>query len=192
MQYHGSRVARAPHGSGRALEGHPAGTAGERRTHDTDHRADPNGGSAAHGGGSPGRPGSDRAGPQTGDRASVPRPSDIPEDPTLAHFVQWDVDDAQMIPEDIAEAQRDFETFTQQMNAERARAGRGSSTHVKACASSCPRSRVMKSVVSWSVCAIPCSPRMYVTPSCPRKFLISYIAMAYAALNLVWQLHFFS
>ena len=46
-----------------------------------------------------------------------------PEDPTLALFAQWDADDAQMTPEDIAEAQRDYDAFTQQMNAERARAG---------------------------------------------------------------------
>ncbi len=47
----------------------------------------------------------------------------IPEDPTLALFAQWDADDAQMTPEDIAEAQRDYDAFTQRMNAERARAG---------------------------------------------------------------------
>jgi hypothetical protein len=46
-----------------------------------------------------------------------------PEDPTLALFAQWDADDAQMTPEDIAEAQRDYDAFTQRMNAERARAG---------------------------------------------------------------------
>jgi hypothetical protein len=49
MQYHGSRVARASHGSGRAPEGHPAGTAGERRTHDTDHGLLGVSGSLAHG-----------------------------------------------------------------------------------------------------------------------------------------------
>jgi len=48
---------------------------------------------------------------------------DTPEDPTLALFAQWDADDAQMTPEDIADAQRDYDEFTQQMNAERARAG---------------------------------------------------------------------
>ena len=47
----------------------------------------------------------------------------IPEDPTLALFAQWDTDDAQMTPEDIAEAQRDYDAFTQRINAERARAG---------------------------------------------------------------------
>src|SRR3989442_3825128 len=46
-----------------------------------------------------------------------------PEDPTLALFAQWDADDAQMTPEDIAEAQRDYAVFTQRINAERARAG---------------------------------------------------------------------
>ena len=49
MQYHGSRVARAPHGSGRAPEGHPAGTAGEKRTHNTDHGLLGVSGSLAHG-----------------------------------------------------------------------------------------------------------------------------------------------
>jgi len=48
---------------------------------------------------------------------------DTPEDPTLVLFAQWDADDAQMTPEDIAEAQRDYDAFTQRMNAERARAG---------------------------------------------------------------------
>lgn len=48
---------------------------------------------------------------------------DTPEDPTLALFAQWDADDAQMTPAEMAEAQRDFEAFSQQMNAERARAG---------------------------------------------------------------------
>ena len=41
-----------------------------------------------------------------------------PEDPTLALFAQWDADDEQMIPEDIAEARRDYDAFTQRMNAE--------------------------------------------------------------------------
>ena len=48
---------------------------------------------------------------------------DIPEDPTLALFAQWDADDAQMTPEEVAEAQRDYTEFTRRMNAERARAG---------------------------------------------------------------------
>ena len=52
-----------------------------------------------------------------------PVTSDTPEDPTLALFAQWDADDAQMTPEDIAEAQRDYDAFTQRMNAERARSG---------------------------------------------------------------------
>ena len=47
----------------------------------------------------------------------------IPEDPTLALFAQWDADDAQMPPEEVAEAQRDYAEFTSWMNAERARAG---------------------------------------------------------------------
>jgi hypothetical protein len=48
---------------------------------------------------------------------------DIPEDPTLALFAQWDADDAQMTPEEVTEAQRDYTEFTRRMNAERARAG---------------------------------------------------------------------
>jgi hypothetical protein len=52
-----------------------------------------------------------------------PLTPDTPEDPTLALFAQWDADDAQMTPEDIAAAHRDYDTFTQRMNAERARAG---------------------------------------------------------------------
>jgi hypothetical protein len=49
--------------------------------------------------------------------------SDSPEDPTLALFAQWDADDAQMTPEEVIEAQRDYDEFTCRMNAERARAG---------------------------------------------------------------------
>jgi hypothetical protein len=49
--------------------------------------------------------------------------SDRPEDPTLALFAQWDADDAQMTPEEVTEAQRDYDEFTRWMNAERARAG---------------------------------------------------------------------
>ena len=52
-----------------------------------------------------------------------PTTPDTPEDPTLALFAQWDTDDAQMTPEDIAEGQRDYVVFTQQMNTERARVG---------------------------------------------------------------------
>jgi hypothetical protein len=48
---------------------------------------------------------------------------DLPEDPTLALFAQWDADDAQMTPEEVTEAQRDYAEFTRRMNAERARAG---------------------------------------------------------------------
>jgi len=48
---------------------------------------------------------------------------DIPEDPTLALFAQWDTEDAQMTPEEATEAQRDYDEFTRWMNAERARAG---------------------------------------------------------------------
>jgi hypothetical protein len=47
----------------------------------------------------------------------------IPEDPTLALFAQWDTEDAQMTPEEVTEAQRDYDEFTRRMNAERARAG---------------------------------------------------------------------
>ena len=49
--------------------------------------------------------------------------SDLPEDPTLALFAQWDADDVQMTPEEVTEAQREYAEFTHRMNAERARAG---------------------------------------------------------------------
>ena len=52
-----------------------------------------------------------------------PVTSDTPEAPTLALFAQWDADEAQMTPEDIAAAQRDSDAFTQRMHAERARSG---------------------------------------------------------------------
>jgi hypothetical protein len=48
---------------------------------------------------------------------------DIPGDPTLALFAQWDTEDTQMTPEEATEAQRDYDEFTRWMNAERARAG---------------------------------------------------------------------
>jgi hypothetical protein len=48
---------------------------------------------------------------------------DIPEDPTLALFAQWDTEDAQMTPEEVAETLRDYAEFTRRMNAERGRAG---------------------------------------------------------------------
>jgi hypothetical protein len=49
--------------------------------------------------------------------------ADRPEDPTLALFAHWDADDAQMTPEEVTEAQRDYAEFTCRMNAEQARAG---------------------------------------------------------------------
>jgi hypothetical protein len=48
---------------------------------------------------------------------------DLPADPTLALFAQWDAEDAQMTPEEVTEAQRDADEFFRRMNAERARAG---------------------------------------------------------------------
>src|SRR5262245_28646359 len=45
------------------------------------------------------------------------------EDPTLALFAQWDQEDAQMTPEEVEEAKREFEEFKQNINAERKRAG---------------------------------------------------------------------
>jgi hypothetical protein len=44
-------------------------------------------------------------------------------DPTLALFARWDREDAQMTPEEIEEARREFEEFKQNINAERERAG---------------------------------------------------------------------
>jgi hypothetical protein len=48
---------------------------------------------------------------------------DLPADPTLALFAQWDAEDAQMTPEEVTEAQRDADEFIRRMNTERARAG---------------------------------------------------------------------
>ena len=45
------------------------------------------------------------------------------QDPTLALFARWDKEDAQMTPEDVEEARREFEEFKQNINAERSRAG---------------------------------------------------------------------
>jgi hypothetical protein len=45
------------------------------------------------------------------------------EDPTLALFAQWDREDAQMTPEEIEAARREFEEFKQNINAERTRSG---------------------------------------------------------------------
>jgi hypothetical protein len=45
------------------------------------------------------------------------------QDPTLALFAQWDKEDAQMTPEEVEEARRDFEEFKRNINAERERAG---------------------------------------------------------------------
>ena len=47
----------------------------------------------------------------------------VPEDPTLALFKLWEEEDAQMTPEEVAEAQREFEEFKDNINAERDRAG---------------------------------------------------------------------
>ena len=44
-------------------------------------------------------------------------PPDLPEDPTLTLFAQWDTDDEQMPPEEVTEAQRDYAEFTRLMKA---------------------------------------------------------------------------
>jgi hypothetical protein len=44
-------------------------------------------------------------------------------DSTLALFAQWDRVDAQMTPEELEEARREFEEFKKNINAERKRAG---------------------------------------------------------------------
>jgi hypothetical protein len=49
--------------------------------------------------------------------------SDLPTDPTLALFAQWDADDAQMTPEEVTEARRDYDEFIRRMHAERVCAG---------------------------------------------------------------------
>lgn len=46
-----------------------------------------------------------------------------PEDPTLALFAQWEKEDAQMTPEEIAAENRQWEEFKGNINAERDRAG---------------------------------------------------------------------
>ena len=45
------------------------------------------------------------------------------EVPTIALFRKWDEEDANMTPEEIEEAQREWEQFKRNMNAERIRAG---------------------------------------------------------------------
>jgi hypothetical protein len=50
-------------------------------------------------------------------------PDSREDDPTLALFAQWEEEDAQMTPEEIKQARREFEEFKQGINAERARAG---------------------------------------------------------------------
>ena len=45
------------------------------------------------------------------------------DDPTLALLAQWDREDAEMTPEEMEEARRDFEEFKRNINAERARGG---------------------------------------------------------------------
>ena len=49
--------------------------------------------------------------------------SELPTDPTLTLFAQWGAEDAQMTPEEIADAQREYDEFSHRMNVERARAG---------------------------------------------------------------------
>jgi len=45
------------------------------------------------------------------------------QDPTLALFTQWETEDAQMTPDEIAEENRTWEDFKTNINAERDRAG---------------------------------------------------------------------
>lgn len=54
---------------------------------------------------------------------SPPMPEDQLEDPTLALFAQWTEEDARMTPEEIAEDNRIWEQFKENINAERDRAG---------------------------------------------------------------------
>ncbi len=53
----------------------------------------------------------------------LPAPADPPEDPTLALFAQWAQEDARLTPEEIAEENRTWEQFQENINAERDRAG---------------------------------------------------------------------
>ena len=48
---------------------------------------------------------------------------DEERDPTLALFAQWDKEDQNMTPEEIAEENRTWEEFRANINAERDRAG---------------------------------------------------------------------
>ncbi|MBV9849323.1 MAG: hypothetical protein JO250_06520 [Armatimonadetes bacterium] len=52
-----------------------------------------------------------------------PAPPATEEDPTLALFAEWDREDEQMTPEELAAAQKDFAEFKHNINAERVRAG---------------------------------------------------------------------
>jgi hypothetical protein len=45
------------------------------------------------------------------------------EDPTLALFRQWEEEDAQLTPEEVAEENRQWEEFKRNINGERDRAG---------------------------------------------------------------------
>lgn len=53
----------------------------------------------------------------------LPQVEPTENDPTLALFAQWDKEDAEMTPQEIEEAKRDFQEFKQNINAERERAG---------------------------------------------------------------------
>ena len=51
---------------------------------------------------------------------ALPAPAAVPfEDPTLALFAEWDKEDAQMTPEQIADEAREWEQFKNNLNAER-------------------------------------------------------------------------
>jgi hypothetical protein len=55
----------------------------------------------------------------------LPPATPIPEeaDPTLVLFAQWDREDAEMTPEEVEAAGREFEEFKRNINAERVRGG---------------------------------------------------------------------
>lgn len=50
-------------------------------------------------------------------------PATPAEDPMLALFARWDEEDAQMTPQEIAEENRSWEQFKDNVNAERDRTG---------------------------------------------------------------------
>lgn len=55
--------------------------------------------------------------------ASLPEVSATSADRTAELFAQWDSEDAEMTPEDVAEAQTDWKSFQDNLNAHRALTG---------------------------------------------------------------------